>query len=585
MGVWSLLQYFENYHPSLLRQVRVEDALEQYDVVLVDANSVLHGSDVTRLVYLVSVLRPAQTCILAADAADAGKNGKPKPGKYLSACRYFLSTTECIKGKRHEQSQSLPDQEDYTSPLLLPQAVPNPVLSEAVNGVSKNCLFSVVARDVPGPADTKIAALSSWCSGSGPDTSRQCIVSRDNDLLLTALSTPRANKRPPHVVTWPSDSWETSGLIVADLNPFLSSISSPIDFTLLVVLTLGNDSCPGVVGGCHFTHLHSLVERFLAPGEEAIVVPCHNTHHLKIDLKLFTSLLSKLSSREGETKGSSNNTTIKQWCLSLWAAMAALVVGRPIQKNETYNKNQPPPSASAIAKWLRDHSDEASSIFNQKYTLPKIILELYSTDKNCDYLYGQGELIKEDRLPPRNVLCEKVLPPLPKTDIFRVRLALTDALTGRLRKRKTSASNSEIIRTVRTYKAAPTLFKGFGKNAKTPAKTPPAPAVDVKQRIWDQMMGSTPAAATNNTSEAQRIMEDHAKEKKNSRLLKKRRAKIKADETGLAAPSTLKRLKKDVKKAEDAAAKQAIRKTKARAVAAKKLKKKRVVVKKKKTSE
>ena len=584
MGVWSLLQYFEKYHSKLLRNVHVEDALEQFDVVLVDANSALHGSDVSRFIHLLSVLRPAQTCILAADAADAGKNGKPKPGKYLSACRYFVSTTECIRGKKHEQSQTLTDQEDYTSPLLLPQAVPNPILSDAVTTASKECLFGVVARDVPGPADTKIAALSSWCSGSGPDTSRQCIVSRDNDLLLTALSTPKADRRPPYLVTWPSDSWDASGLIVVDLLPFIDVISHPCDFTLLVLLTLGNDSCPGVVGGCHFTHLHSLVDRFLQPGEEAIVTVCSSSKRLKIDLKLLTDLFSKLSSREDESTGACSNAAIKQWCIALWAAMAAVVAGRPIQNGETYDRQKPPPAASAVTKWLRDHQQEATEILDQKYKQPKMVLELYSTDKSCEYLYNQGELVAEDRLPPRNILCEKILPPLPRTDIYRVRLSLTDALTGRLRKRKPTASSKEVINSIDTptYRAAPTLFKGFSKSV----GLSPTPAGDVKQRIWEQMMGAAPTTTVSKTTtETKKILEQHAKAKKTTRLIKKKRAKTKADESGLPAPATLKRLKKDVKKAEEVAAKQAIRRTKAKAVAAKKLKKKNVVVKRKRPAE
>ena len=446
MGVWSLLQYFEKCTPDAVRRVRPYDLagdVGPFDVVYVDANSVLHGGDLSRLVTLMRVLKPQKAFVLCADFSPDGK-----PGKYLNACRYFAASCEYVRGKKHEEDQvgEITDQEDYTSPLMLPQAEPNPFLRMALAEAGRDCMITCVARDVKGPADTKISSLVAMSSSSNPDATH-CIVSRDNDLVLTAMSSwrpadPGAATPPPAVLTWDDQDWEASDalclldtslalpkMISSPFVPTPSTASTPIpalfsalgrDFSLLTFLTLGCDHLTGVFGGSHYTHVHSLLQKytsgFLTPNaataHEGVVVRLRTAEkpanddddssssssgdedddsgvargvkatypytYPTVDLDTFVRLLQKLGAgREEELLGDEHRklgaTRAKRYIIALWASLASVVCGRAVRSAERYGvgdaSQQVTLHAATLLSYLQNpsHRAEAEAILSGEH--------------------------------------------------------------------------------------------------------------------------------------------------------------------------------------------------------------------------
>eukprot|EP01063_Lacrimia_lanifica_P013820 TRINITY_DN20429_c0_g1_i1.p1 TRINITY_DN20429_c0_g1~~TRINITY_DN20429_c0_g1_i1.p1 ORF type:complete len:690 (+),score=308.63 TRINITY_DN20429_c0_g1_i1:73-2142(+) len=513
MGVWSLLQYFRTYTPHAVQDIDLADweTVPAFDMVYVDVNSALHGADLSRLINVVSMLRPTKALVLAADEAASGAGGKPKPGKYLSAARYFLASAEYVRGSKHKVEEVLTDQEDYVSPFVLPQAEPMPTLKRAVTVDAPDCLLAVVARDMKGAADTKIAGAVRFCTQHGHGSNRHCIVSRDNDMLLAAMSAwspaaPSAGKRkrdappapplPPYVLSWPGDNWLDTGLTLVDLSVALPALagSAPTaglpaatlsgvgrDFALLTLLSLGGDFCPGILGGAHYTHLHGLVERYgdvaktaggRLVGEDAHGLP-----------KVHAARLVKFLRRAGVGRETAHAdaatipdataaaTAAKGWLRALWASMAALMSGRMVEAADTKHAAAPP-TAGAVVGWIEDNLEAAQEALSGEAPAVKTVLEVFGTDKNSQHLYGQGELQDKAKLPPRNPLCEVLPPYLARpVEIYKVRLAADAVLPPLLSSSSTAAliqKRSKAPRSPGTATLPPTLrprkglFRGFG---------------------------------------------------------------------------------------------------------------------------
>ncbi|KAJ9459973.1 hypothetical protein DIPPA_20378 [Diplonema papillatum] len=700
MGVWSLLQYFEHYAPQAIRRQAVHgsDALEPFDVVYVDANSVLFGADITRVLQTMQLLRPRCAFILAADEADAGKEGRPKPGKYLSACRYFIATAEFIRGKKHETETALTDQEDYVSPLLLPQAVPHPPLRDAVMRTSKDCMLCAVARDVKGPADVKVAAAVRSCTKAAASGARHCVVSKDNDLLLTAMAAwdpspdepaatnakAAAAKRvatPPFVLTWPGKEWEEDGVVLVDTGLALRAIvkdkaAEPAelarvgrDFAALVFLCLGGDFCPGLLsgGGGHFTHLHSLVERHvkLSGGTGLVDVSddgADGTASVAIDADALLRLLKRsgVTRTAGEMElhqepaappqhagekrklehdddggGESPMEGAAQWCVSFWASLAAVAVGRTVRKDESFGRQfhdgLHTVTPGVVAAFIEGRPAEAAAALRGEFrgwkkprnsaapaTAEPLVVEVYSSDPTDKNLQAAGEALPAAKLPPRSAITQ-ALPPLlsHKIPLYRARLGLREALGARLRalkKRpltpKLAAAGHPSPDSRPPGSPALALFKGFGRRlaggktakpqaphkavsvietasaAAVAAEEAPPPALSMQQRIWQSMgveqqqQPQQEQAGGSAGEEDRSVLAAYDAQKREKRKFRRAKVEQRRKEGGDEKPATAKQ-KLKAAAVESVAVRKAARKAKANAVAKRKLRKKTVEKKRK----
>eukprot|EP01065_Artemidia_motanka_P047739 TRINITY_DN7547_c2_g2_i1.p1 TRINITY_DN7547_c2_g2~~TRINITY_DN7547_c2_g2_i1.p1 ORF type:complete len:679 (+),score=152.73 TRINITY_DN7547_c2_g2_i1:91-2037(+) len=587
MGVGSLLEFVRRYVPGALVSLSpgadgAGAGVPPYDCVYVDANSILHDSstgDIARLVAVLRILRPRVSFVAAADSLVRADGGQGKPGKYLTACRYFTAYSAASANFSADSAQPPPAKRrrrsSMMSPLALPRVAPPAALLDVVQRTSPQCLFSTVSSSADGPADTKIVNALRLLSFRGP-CGKHCIVSRDGDMLLAACTgwQHRDGKgAAADVFTW--DAWEDGGTIV-DMSHVVKTLLCPasdptpdelhrrgLDFAALALLALGADFTPSLIGQGQYTSLHALCEKYVSIFGAGcyIVVPGEGGAPPSIDPDALRTLLRRSGIARtlqdddaGPTPARSGSAKkAKRWGTALWSNLAMISAGRVVLSGEEYPAGHAPPSAEDVLEWLVSSTGGAAEALrgDGECVDSDLHVEVFGASADAAALRGKGEALTADALPQHNTLV-RFLPPFAEdTVIYRAEMPLGEALQGRLKHLRhepdtapaaASAAAPPLRLSSSTGAKAPTMFKGFGKMNRhtgashTPKRKPAdhstatasgsrtVTSSDIHSRLWGQLMGFA-AGAVERTARDAMLLQEAAEAKKQKTAVARSRRK------------------------------------------------------------